>query len=387
MRPGIYRGIPNEAYHTGPGISKSGLDLVHRSPAHYEAVKNMPRDEVRESTPAQAFGTAFHAIVLEPELFAKTYCLGLRPSDVPEAIRDTDTLVVMIQELNSKRRPKLAVGGDKATLVARIIDELHGGLATDEVSIQLASMKASDLKALIEKENESREGMLSVSGTRHEMAALLRANGKDVVLWVDVLAEWVANNPGRIILTEEQWEHLHGMRAAVFAHPAASALLLADGEAELSCYAVCPITGVLLRTRPDWLRKDGIVADLKSTEDAGPEEFARSIANWRYHVQDPMYCDVIGEAIRQSGNTEFTSPKHFVFIAVEKKPPYAVGVYKLREEDVELGRAEYRNDLNDYADCLQSDHFPAYSPRIENIALPAWYYNKNAAALALSANQ
>ena len=45
MKPGIYvsRELSNEEYHADTtAISKSGLDLVHRSPAHYYAAKLDP---------------------------------------------------------------------------------------------------------------------------------------------------------------------------------------------------------------------------------------------------------------------------------------------------------------------------------------------------------
>ena len=36
IEPGcFYANLPNELYHKGPGISKSGLDQIRRSPAHY----------------------------------------------------------------------------------------------------------------------------------------------------------------------------------------------------------------------------------------------------------------------------------------------------------------------------------------------------------------
>lgn len=61
--PGIYPDISNEAYHSGPGISKSGLWTIYsQTPAHY-------RFGEREEKPEFDFGTAVHLAILEPEKF------------------------------------------------------------------------------------------------------------------------------------------------------------------------------------------------------------------------------------------------------------------------------------------------------------------------------
>lgn len=432
MKPGVYEGISNAEYHGGPGISKSGLDLIHRSPMHYHAVVTADNDHT--PTPAQELGTAAHALILEPEVFTETYCLALRRSDVPEAIeerevlvemveainaeriaahpdavRDTETLVAMIGKLNETRLAKLSTSGNKDALIDRIV-EFTTGWGTRE---ELEAMKGAELKAFIERVNESRTGLLSTSGSRtdlantlrangvdvvlwseitdayhqehgrpyilststasrHEMAAWLAANGKNVRLWSDVLAEWTENNPGRIVLSPEVWDQLHAMRDAVHNHPAAHALLTSvPGEAEKSVYWIDPTTGVLCRCRPDWWREDNVLVDVKTTDDASPEGFAKSMANWRYDVQAAFYMDGIEQATGKR-------PKSFVFIAVEKKPPYAVGVYVLDSASLELGRAQYQHDLRVYAECLANDNWPGYGDKIQTINMPAWHANKNA---------
>lgn len=388
MKPGIYSDISNADYHGGPGISKSGLDLIHRSPMHYKAVIDSANDN--EPTAAQMIGTAAHALILEPEEFAKNYCLALRPSDVPDAIDDRDQLVTMVAKLNEGRLPKLATGGSKAVQVERIASAWRemgeDGCGREMPALAtLDDMKGAELKAELERLNSLRAGLLPTSGNRHDLADLLRANGVQVTLWSDVQAEWLQNNQGRIVLTQDQWEQLHAMRAAVMAHPAAAGALL---------------------------KLQNVVVDLKTTEDASPEGFARSIANWRYDLQHPYYLDGLREAIRQSGLTEMPAgnaelsaywidqqtgvlcrcrpdfwrgePKHFVFIAVEKRPPYAVGVYVLDDESVDLGRAQYRADLNRYAACVEADYWPGYGDRVQTISVPAWHANKNAHLLDAS---
>lgn len=73
IEPGIHKSIQAAEYHRRElGIvSKSALDLVNRSPAHYKAwIDGLLDDEV---TPALTFGRAFHMALLEPARFESTY--------------------------------------------------------------------------------------------------------------------------------------------------------------------------------------------------------------------------------------------------------------------------------------------------------------------------
>jgi hypothetical protein len=63
FKAGIYQGVPNEDYHAGPGVSKSGLWTIEtQSPAHYKFGK-------RKETNAFDFGEGCHLAILQPNLF------------------------------------------------------------------------------------------------------------------------------------------------------------------------------------------------------------------------------------------------------------------------------------------------------------------------------
>jgi len=63
VSPGIHPMIENEAYHAGPGISKSGLWTIHnQTPAHYRYAE--PAEKTHFSV-----GEAIHLAVLQPEEF------------------------------------------------------------------------------------------------------------------------------------------------------------------------------------------------------------------------------------------------------------------------------------------------------------------------------
>jgi len=68
--PMLVLNMPNDIYHAWPdSISKSSLDLIARSPAHYAY------REPRESTRNMEIGTAIHTALLEPERFRADYVL------------------------------------------------------------------------------------------------------------------------------------------------------------------------------------------------------------------------------------------------------------------------------------------------------------------------
>lgn len=369
MEQGIYDNIPNADYHSGPGISKSGLDLIAKSPAHYFHAINAANDN--EPTDAQAFGTAFHALLLEPEEFKKTYVVELCRDDWPNAIDDKSVLIDMVKKINETRLPKLSVTGSKSDLINRICDNDKQYVPAD-----FSVSKTDELKYILDEMNKTRDGLYSVSGSTAELAAIIRENGANIQLWSEVKEQFAAECEGRIVLSKSNYDKLIEMRNAVMAHPAARYLLSLEGKAEQSVYWTDPQTGVLCRCRPDfWAMQADIIVDLKTCLDASPEAFAKSISNWRYHVQDSMY--------REGCETVTGRPQKFVFLAVEKGAcvvngvAKGVGVYVLDEESQAAGFKEYRQALNTYRECITTDTWPGYDTKIQIVSLPTWAIKKS----------
>lgn len=72
MKPGVFRNIDIEEYHSGPGISKSGLTKYMRSPAHYiQYMKERDEPKTQQKLDNLRFGSMTHLAVLEPEKFAQ----------------------------------------------------------------------------------------------------------------------------------------------------------------------------------------------------------------------------------------------------------------------------------------------------------------------------
>lgn len=313
---GLYAGIPNDTYHGGPGISKSGLDLINRSPLHYRYATDARNDnDDQAETRWQRIGQLVHQLILEPADIWKEYA---HPFVAPDGVLRT----------------------------------------SDDVKEQLRLLG------------------LKVSGTKADLIDRLRDADPAAKFYDDAYAEWDADRGDRKVINVAELEAAEAMAAAVEGHPLAASLFLSQpGDPELSAYWTDPATGVLCRCRPDWWRADGVLVDVKTTEDASPENFARSINNYRYHVQAAYYLDGVREAVRQNPGClppGVIEPREIVFLAIEKKAPHAVAVYRIDDEALEIGRREYRQDLDRFAQCEKAGVWPGYGDALQRIALPDW---------------
>jgi len=82
--PGLYPDMGIEAYHADTtAISKTGLDLINKSPAHYFAEYLDPArpPKKNDETPARLVGHLAHCAILEPDQFDRRY--AVLPADAP----------------------------------------------------------------------------------------------------------------------------------------------------------------------------------------------------------------------------------------------------------------------------------------------------------------
>ena len=174
--------------------------------------------------------------------------------------------------------------------------------------------------------------------------------------------EWKAAQTNAII-TADEYQTILGMRDSVNAHPAVKRVL-ANARTEVSLFAHGE-DGVLRKARIDALPESGnVIVDIKSCQSADPDLMAKSVVAYRYDVQAAYYLDIC----RLLG----IDKSEFLFVCVEKLPPYAVAVYALDQDAIAWGRMQYQRDLALIKHCEAEDHWPSFTQDITTLALPAW---------------
>jgi exodeoxyribonuclease VIII len=139
--------------------------------------------------------------------------------------------------------------------------------------------------------------------------------------------------------------------------------LLQSGQPERSLFVFDKLE-TLRKSRLDALTDGNIIPDIKTCLSASDDAFSRAILNRRYHVRAAYYLD--------NCNLLNIDKDHFMFICVEKTPPYAVRCLKLDGTAIMWGRKLYEAELQTYRNCLESDEWPCYETSYAEIALPDW---------------
>lgn len=176
---------------------------------------------------------------------------------------------------------------------------------------------------------------------------------------------------GAIPLLAAEHKVIEEMGEALRAHPVASKLLSPEyGQPEATLVWTDEPSGVRCRARLDNLphRRGGrmILPDFKTCISAEKDKFAKDAASYGYAQQAAFYS-LGAKALGLADEVAF------LFVAMEKTPPYLVNVIQLDVTALKIGAALNRKALDIYAECERTGHWPGYSSDVELVSLPRWY--------------
>lgn len=177
-------------------------------------------------------------------------------------------------------------------------------------------------------------------------------------------ADFLALSNGKAVLDADEYARARGCVEAVRAHPSAKRLL-ENAQTEVSIFWTDQHFKVPCKARLDARNPQRIIVDLKTTQDASPEAFAKSIANFGYTLQAAHYFSGAEHVLDET-------PQAFVIIAVESEPPHAVACYQMPSNGILAGAHQMDIALERYARALETGTFCGYPETIESIRLPRW---------------
>lgn len=123
-----------------------------------------------------------------------------------------------------------------------------------------------------------------------------------------------------------------------------------------------------LKSRPDFFN-DNIVIDLKTCTSATLREFEMSVFNYGYHMQAAMMQDAL---LQLTGKVY----ENFLFLCVEKTPPYVCTAILLDQRTITEGHHAYRSAVRKYIECCEKNNWPEYYDGIQSAGLPEWYFKQ-----------
>ena len=146
-----------------------------------------------------------------------------------------------------------------------------------------------------------------------------------------------AENHDKIILTQDEMTTLESMFARLSSNPmACEHMMLDDKSTQTEIVNIWENNGLYCKGKADIVNYDkGVMVDLKTTSNASPREFERSVYKYGYHRQAAYYLDGFGL-------------EKFTIVAIEKKFPFNMGVYTLSDETIQKGREEIEDLMKEY---------------------------------------
>lgn len=190
---------------------------------------------------------------------------------------------------------------------------------------------------------------------------------------------------GREVLSDREYERCLRIRDALARQPWRGALLDGPGLVELSVLWTDDDSGVRCKARcdrlslsyqrPDWPEPAPVVVDIKTSEDASPEGFRRSISRYGYHVQARLQLEGLAyhdpRTWLDPGTLE-VRPEQYVWLVLEKAEPFEAALYSPSTEMLDEAGLRVRHALALWRECERSGHWPGFPGEPQLLDLPAW---------------
>ncbi len=180
----------------------------------------------------------------------------------------------------------------------------------------------------------------------------------------------IIEESGKLPLSHNDYQDVKAMGDAALKNEIIKLLFMAEHSVEDSIFF--ERDGVKCRIRPDFYiapcfdYPNGLIMDVKTTQDASERGFNRSIDTYNYDLQ----CEFYSYGFMQYFETH-EKPK-FLFFAIESSAPYANAMYELPDDVYQYATVQNEKLIALYKECKETDTWKGYSSEIVVLNAPQW---------------
>ncbi|HAQ49764.1 MAG TPA: hypothetical protein DCR37_12030 [Glaciecola sp.] len=348
---GIYTEMPNDVYHSLDALSSSGLKTFFVCPAKYQRdyLSNVSRKRTTAQMRTFDAGTYGHELCLEPHGFYERYFREVLPSDYPDALSTNSQMENALVEAGQSAKEGR---NEKRERLIRLVPEAH----------------KEELKTLGNIEALLEENGFNKTESKFDKAYRLSKANPQVQVFDAIMHE------NRIKHGEKQshvtaqgeefdtygskrpidgvvWDDAHRVQKTLLEHTEC-ALYITKGLPEVAIIKRCPITGMMLKVKFDWLRFDDRAVDLKTTLSTKADDFIRQIFKLHYDIQASFYtyvASLVGVYLSD-----------FTFVTVEYVNLDSARAFVLSENRKVRSMKKCMDALERFKTCKQTNIWPGY---------------------------
>ena len=198
----------------------------------------------------------------------------------------------------------------------------------------------------------------------NEEYAVLSKIDKRTTIGKAQFAQFELDNLNKTIISYADFNIMQEMNYSLMQNKFAMELIN-NSKHETSHFWIDSKTGLNCKCRPDMDHlKSKLIIDLKTCNNADTDTFSRDCLKYGYHLQAAHYLDSFKNLSYQ-----------FMFLCIEKKPPYSINILIADEEFIAQGKILQEKLLKELKYCIDNNVFYGYNGKNNSpntLSLPYW---------------
>jgi len=192
----------------------------------------------------------------------------------------------------------------------------------------------------------------------------MEADGdRRTVAYKDAMKRMRAESPDKEFIKREDHAALVAMADKIRTHSQYKTWIGKEPIREASLFGT--VDQLSIKARPDLINlTHNMVVDWKTTTDGSLHGFSKSVSNFGYWLQPAWYGALLEDY--------FGHPFQFVFVCVEKHPPYNVSWYELSDTWLRYAKQRMTEALTLWRHAANTNEWRAYSEHCQTISAPQY---------------